>query len=491
MTEWAELRHLHYVEGVGKRELARRFGRDVKTIRRALRRETPALVRESARRGRLLDPLEEKIRGWLEADPKITARRVAVLVRRRGVGIGDRAVAKYVKRLREELRPKEAFVHRTARAGCTLEIDFGETRALVAGRERRVYVFVAALPWSNAIFARAFVSKRLECWLEGLRAACEWLGGLPERLVADNDTVLVERVGVGRERQERAAFSAFRGELKVGVDYCAPARGNEKGSVEGAVRYVKANCFRPLPVVASLAELNAQILAEMDEGLDARRLPDGRSVREALLAERGHLRALPEHWPATCRAEHRVVNKYGHVRADRSSYSVPIEHAYRPCVVRLFPDRVEIAVGAEVVARHERSYVKSALVLDPLHVLPLLSKKARAAREASALKGLPGVFWRQRQWLVEELGARRGDREWVETLLLAREVGLDDVEAAVELALERGTPRLASVEGLLRATSGSSSPPPQGPLADEALAGVVVADPDLGAYDALMLAEVA
>jgi len=486
VTEWAEIRHLHVVEGVAKKELARRFGRDVKTIRRALSREAAPASRRSPRRGRLLDPLEERVRGWLTEEPKITARRIAVLVRREGIVIGDRAVAKYVKRLREQMRPRESFVHRTARAGATLEIDFGETRAVVAGRERRIYLFVAVLPWSNAIFARAFPSKRTECWLEGIAAACRWLGGLPERLVADNDTTLVERVGVGRDRVERAAFSAFRGELCMGADFCAPARGNEKGSVEGAVRYVKANCFCPRPVTESFEDLNAQILSELEEGLDARRVPGGRTVREALLVEREQLRALPVHWPATCRQEPRLVNKYGHVRADRVAYSVPIEHAYRPCVVRLYPERVEIAVGAEVVARHERSYVVSSLVLDPLHVLPLLAQKARAASEASALCALPAVFWRQREELIERIGARRGDREWVETLLLAREVGLSDVEAAVELALERGTPRLASVEGLLRATSGSSWSAPGVPVIDEDLASITVPAPELAAYDALV-----
>jgi len=486
VSEWAEIRHLHQVESVPKRELARRFGRDVKTIRRALSATEPPLVRKTPRRGRLLDPYEAQVRQWIKDEPDITARRIAVLVRGKGVEIGDRAVAKYVKWLREQLRPREGFVHRSERAGRTLEIDFMETRALVAGVERRVLVFVAVLPWSNAIFAQAYPSKRSECWLSGISAACAWFGGLPERLVADNDSALVARVAVGREREERAAFAAFRGALGLGVDFCAPGRGNEKGSVEGAVRYVRNNCFRPCPEVADLADLNARILTELEAGAEQRRVQGGRTVTEALLDEREHLRDLPACWPATCREETRVVNKYGHVRASRSTYSVPIEHAYRPCVVRLYPERVEIAVGAEVVARHERSYEDSRLVLDPLHVLPLLAQKARAASEATALQGLPEVFWRQREELVRELSPRRGDREWVETLMLARESGLDEVEAALALALERGTPRAASVSGLLRATSVRTPSVPRVPIADAALRGMEIAEPELSRYDALL-----
>ena len=41
MSQWAEVRHLHVVEGVPKKEIARRLKLDVKTVRRATGRPTP------------------------------------------------------------------------------------------------------------------------------------------------------------------------------------------------------------------------------------------------------------------------------------------------------------------------------------------------------------------------------------------------------------------------------------------------------------------
>ena len=41
MSQWAEVRHLHVVEGVPKKEIARRLKLDVKTVRRAIGRPTP------------------------------------------------------------------------------------------------------------------------------------------------------------------------------------------------------------------------------------------------------------------------------------------------------------------------------------------------------------------------------------------------------------------------------------------------------------------
>ena len=77
-----------------------------------------------------------------------------------------------------------------------------------------------------------------------------------------------------------------------------------------------------------------------------RHLDDGRPVQEALALERQHLRAMPAHLPDTCRVVARVADKFGHVRVDHITYSVPIRHAYRPVWVKLYHDRVAIAVGA-------------------------------------------------------------------------------------------------------------------------------------------------
>ena len=58
-------------------------------------------------------------------------------------------------------------------------------------------------------------------------------------------------------------------------------------------------------------------------------------------------------------------------------YSAPAAHAHKKVMVKGYVDRVEIALGAETVARHRRSYVRGDIVYDPLHYLSLLEKKTR------------------------------------------------------------------------------------------------------------------
>ena len=64
------IRHLHLVEGVPKKEIARRLQLDVKTVRRAIGRPKPP-ARVSPPRPRSLDPWRDRIERWLRAEPRV------------------------------------------------------------------------------------------------------------------------------------------------------------------------------------------------------------------------------------------------------------------------------------------------------------------------------------------------------------------------------------------------------------------------------------
>ncbi len=52
VSQWAEIRQMFYADAVTKKEIARRFGLDVKTVRRALERGEAPVCRRSPARGR-------------------------------------------------------------------------------------------------------------------------------------------------------------------------------------------------------------------------------------------------------------------------------------------------------------------------------------------------------------------------------------------------------------------------------------------------------
>ena len=82
--------------------------------------------------------------------------------------------------------------------------------------------------------------------------------------------------------------------------------------------------------------------------------------------------------------------------------------------MKLYHNRVALAVGAAVVAEHPREFVRGAKVLDAFHVLPLLERKHPAVAEATAL-----VDWRLAPVWAAGAGqslakhTRKLEQEWV------------------------------------------------------------------------------
>ena len=192
MSQWAEVRHLHLVEKVPKKEIARRLQLDVKTVRRAVDRQA-APVRVSSPRTRSLDPWREQIAQWLRQDRRLTAKRIRRLLLPLAGPVAARTVRRYVAALRAAATPKEAFVHRSVLAGTTMEVDFGESWADIAGVPCKVKYLVATLPHSNVYFAKAYPLERLESLLDGIESAFVYFGGVVERVVLDNTSLAVKQ----------------------------------------------------------------------------------------------------------------------------------------------------------------------------------------------------------------------------------------------------------------------------------------------------------
>ena len=107
----------------------------------------------------------------------------------------------------------------------------------------------------------------------------------------------------------------------------------------------------------------------------------------ALLADLEALRDLPAVPFEACEHVPGQISSTALVRYRLVDYSAPAAHAHKKVMVKGYVDRVEIALGAEIVARHRRSYVRGDVVYDPLHYLSLLEKKPGALDQAAPLRG--------------------------------------------------------------------------------------------------------
>ena len=244
----------------------------------------------------------------------------------------------------------------------------------------------------------------------------------------------------------------------------AVARGNEKGRVERAIRYVRDAFFAARRFV-DLDDLNAQAEAWCNGLAGDRRCPEDlkRSVRAVFDEEAPRLLPLPDN-PAPL-LEHVAVSvgKTPYVRFDLNNYSIPHTHVRRVLTVLADPHEVRVVDGAAVLACHPRSYDRDAQIEQGGHVEALVEQK-RAARQHRATDRLIQAAPASQTLLIR--AAERGANLGAITAALMRlltQTSAAEMQAAILEALQRGVPHPNAVRlTLARRREQRGEPPPIG-----------------------------
>ncbi len=455
MELYARVRRAVLVEGRSQRAVALDFGLARKTVRKMLEYSAPpGYQRQQPVHRPKLGPWQGVIDAILEDDksrPKKqrhTAKRIFERLRaEHGYTGGYTIVKDYVRQ--SKLGGQEMFVPLSHAPG-EAQADFGEALVIVAGVERKAHYLAMDLPHSDDCFVSAFPAETTEAFLEGHARAFAYFGAVPTRILYDNTKLAVARILGDGERQKTRAFSELQSHYLFAEKFGRPAKGNDKGKVEGLVGYSRRNFMVPIPRVSSWEELNEHLEAESQ--LRRRRRLRGHTETIGERFERDQVAMLP--LPATpyeaCDKITARVSSIALVRYRTNDYSVPTEYGHRQVLVKGYVHRVEIACGSEVIARHERSYERETAVYDPFHYLALLEHKSRALDQAAPLAGwqLPECFGHLRRLLEARL-KKHGGREYIQVLRLLETFPLEEVTAAVEDALRLGTISSDAVRHLL------------------------------------------
>ena len=220
--------------------------------------------------------------------------------------------------------------------------------------------------------------------------------------------------------------------------FCRVRRANEKGVVEGVVKFARLNFFVPVPQVRDLDELNRK-LAEMCQK-DLRRRLRGKTGTKAerLKEDQAAFLPLPPVAFDACRKQPTRANSLSLVRFDDNDYSVPVCYAHHEILVKGYVHRVTLSHRDMVVAEHVRSWGKEGIFFDYRHYLPLLERKPGSLDHARPLAdlNLPECFDTLRRRLQgEEERQGEGLREFIRVLRLLEDYPLVRLRIAVEKAL--------------------------------------------------------
>jgi transposase len=492
MEKWAEIRRDVLVEGKSKRQVQRETGLSWKTLEKVLTHGVPPGYRRTEPYEKpKIGPYLDLIASIIEADRDVprkqrhTAKRIYERIREdgyKGRYTQVREAVRAIKRTRQEVF--FPLIHCPGEG----QIDLGEALVKEAGVLRKVIFFVMVLPHSDAIYMQVFERECLEVWLEGLRRAFEFFGGVPNRVTADNAKSLVAQILGAHERKLTAGFLAFKSHYLFDTHFCQVRRANEKGVAENIVRYGRQNFLVPVPQVRSLAELNEYLEERCHQELLRKRRGNTKTKGELLEEDKAAFLPLPATAFDICRKVSTCVSSMSLVRFEKNDYSVPVKHAHQPVVVKGYVGRVEIHRDREFIACHKRSWAEGDASYRPEHYLKLLERKPGGLDHARPFEGwdLPECFDALRRRLESDYG-KQGKRDYIQVLLLLERYSVARLEEAVKKALDYGAIRPDAVRQFLfddpdlsRTTFSLDG--------REHLKGVNVATTNVASYDGLLSA---
>jgi transposase len=456
----AQILRYHHVEKWRVGTIARHLHLHCDTVARVLAQAGVPTLGQPTRPFQI-DPYLPFIRQTLDKFPTLTASRLYVMVRERGYCGGPDHFRHLIAHYRP--RPKaEAYLRLRTFAGEQAQIDWGHFGTLEIGRARRpLLAFVMVLSYSRSIYLRFFLNCRMENFLRGHVGAFTAWRGVPRILLYDNlKSAVLERHG--NAIRFHPTLVEFSGHYRFEPRPVAIARGNEKGRVERAIRYVRDNFFAARDFV-DVDDLNQQAEAWCNGVAADRRCPDqdALTVREALAEEAPRLLNLPDRAFPLLEREEVSAGKTPYVRFDLNDYSIPHTHVRRQLTVLADLHEVRVVDGVQVLACHPRSYDRGAQVEDPAHIATLIQHKQMARRHRAtdhlALAAPASQILIQK---AAERGHNLGSITATLMQLLAR-YGPAELQAAITEALERDVPHPNAVLlALERRREQRNQPPP-------------------------------
>ncbi len=253
--------------------------------------------------------------------------------------------------------------------GKQLQIDFGEYRTKSG---MKLYIFASVLSSSRykyvAIQHEPFTTMDL---IHHLLDCFDYIGGIPEELVIDQDKVMVVSENHG-DIIYTGAFSYFIDEMGLKMYVCRKADPETKGKIENLVKYVKNNFFiiRDFESIEQARDSLMRWLVRRANGKISqatKRIP-----LEMIEQERKHLRAVRNsiyRKGSLIGREERSADGNGRISVDASQYSVP--EGYEKKVVEIYTTETKLYVfdrySGEQITEHTLSLIPGRVINKRVH----------------------------------------------------------------------------------------------------------------------------
>lgn len=382
--------------GQSQAEIAKQLGvseRSVRTIEHEALVSTVDTAGERKRRGigrpSKAEPFRPFVTTLVTAEPELMSLEILRRARLAGYTGGKSAMYELVASLRPpRTRPVVRF---EGLPGEFTQHDFGHVDVrFINGTKKRVHFFASRLKYSRHVEVTLVDNEQTETIVRTLVEHFDRLEGVPLVAVFDQPKTIVKTWRDGKVLEYNSTFAQAVLEMGVGVEICWPRSGQQKGSVENLVKWVKGSFFkqRRFHDDDDLAQQLVYWHREVNTERASRATGIVPSVR--LAEEKKRLRPLRVA-PAELALRFPIfVGPTGYVTYETQQYSMEPEAIGIAGTLFLYRDRVRIVAG-RFESIHERLFERGAKSTLPNH----------RATHVAAVSGKRGKLYLKRQQLLD------------------------------------------------------------------------------------------
>ena len=346
-------------DGLSISEIARRTGRDRKTIRKVLSADSAPVFNSRIGATSKLDPFKPYIETRIEAGV-LNAVKILRELRTQGYEGGITIIKDFMQPRRQR---SKAVIRYETPPGYQAQVDWATCGKIIhQGVFRTVYCFVMTLGYSRMMYAEFTLRSDTRAFIRGHINAFDFFGGIARTNLYDNTKCVrlaVDETGV----KLNPAFLDFADTFGFKPRLCRPYRPQTKGKVESGVKYVKGN-FLVGDTFSDLNELNKEARVWLKTVANTRihgttgEIPANRLKDEGLNAVRENMVF------DTYLYERRKITNDCLVSYRGSRYGVPHQFAQRECLIRDHEDgRFDVVVDGTTIITHEMSAQKGRTII--------------------------------------------------------------------------------------------------------------------------------
>lgn len=325
---------------------------------------------------KILKDEEKKVKVLGTNKQALTKQQIYELLKKQGFPLSYSTVVLEMKRIKSS--GNECFIRQYYDFGDRLEYDFGEVKPVINGNVRRYYLAVLSSPAGNFRWCYLYDNCKKSVFLDSHVRFFEMIGGVWREVVYDNMRNVVSKF-IGKNEKELnedlIKMSMYYGfEINVTNAFS----GNEKGYVEGSVKYLRNKIFAEnykFPTEDAAIEYIESQLMKLNENSKIE------EEKKKLIATKPPLE------PAEIRKS--FVNKYSFVQIENNFYSVPEYLVGVAVTSKIYYNKILIYSNNEFVCEHKKLDGIKKISADIRHYLKTLTFKPGALRNSFVLKSNP------------------------------------------------------------------------------------------------------